>query len=69
MQKPWEGGLGHGGWGLSPKCLGFAATHGGVPSQAAEEQSPLYPQPPCPAGLGRSGTLGIWPWKMLGAGS
>lgn len=69
MQKPLEGGLGRWGQGLSPKCLGFAAMRGGVPSQAAEWQPPPYPQPLCPGGLGCSRTLGTWPWRMLGAGS
>lgn len=55
-------------WGLSYKCLGIAALHKGVPSQAAEEQpTPLHthsPRVPLSWGAARP-----WPWRMLGAGS
>lgn len=46
MQKPLEGRLGCWGQCLSPECLGFAAVHGAVPSQAAKGQPPHTPTTP-----------------------
>ena len=74
MQKPLEGGLGHWGQGLSPKRLGFAATHGGVPSQAVEGQPSHTPTAPMSWRVGAQQDLGDmafenvrcqWPRKSL----
>lgn len=58
MQKPLEGGLGRWGGGLSPKCLGFAAMHVGVPSRAVEEQPPRTHSPRVPVGWCVAGPQG-----------
>lgn len=55
MQKLLEGRLGHWGQALSPKCLGFATTHGAVPVWAVEGQPPHSPRV-----LVVLGTAGPW---------
>lgn len=61
MQKPLEGRLGHWGQALSPECLGFATTRGGVPIGAVEGQPPHSPH--VLVGLG---TAGAWGCRLGG---
>lgn len=48
-------------WGFLP-CVGVSLV------RLWKGSHTTHTHPPCPGGLGCSGTLGTWPWRMLGAG-